>query len=136
MSAGMNRSTGRILTDWDHCVQSIRCIMTTPFFERVCREYVGSHAVKLLGEPANSTTILRLQWAICLAIELFEPRAVPYRISITDLDRTGASSWVIQVIYRPNALEGDFTPSGIRTLVFDPTVSGQIVLDKSFDEVA
>ena len=136
MSAGMNRSTGRLMTDWDHVVQSIRCIMTTPFFERVMREYVGSHAIRLLGEPANPQTVMRLQWAIMLAIDLFEPRATPYRIDMTDLDRTGASSWRIQVIYRPKALDGDFTPAGVRTLVFDPTYSNQIVLDKSLDEVA
>lgn len=134
--AGMDRTTGKVLDGWDHVVQSIRNIMTTPFFERVQREYVGSHAVKLLGELANEQTVMRLRWAIMLAIDLFEPRVTPYRITMTDLDRSGASEWIIQVIYRPRALQGDFTPSGIRTLVFDPGYYSQVVLNESFDEVA
>lgn len=134
--SGMNRVTGHLLGGWDHVVQSVRYIMTTPFFERVMREYVGSHAVRLLGEPINEQTLMRLRWAFMLAIDLFEPRLTPYRIDLIDFDRTGNSEWVIQVIYRPNALAGDFTPSGIRTLVFDPTVMSQVVLTQSFDEVA
>jgi len=83
------------------------------------RGYVGSHVIRLLGEPINAQTLLRIRWGIALAIDLFEPRLSPYRIDITDFDRTGASSWVIEVIYRPNALQGDLTPSGVRTLAFD-----------------
>lgn len=134
--AGMNRATGRLLSGWDHVLQSVRVIMTTPFFERVMRDYVGSHAVKLLGENVNEQTVMRLRWAIMLAIDLFEPRLTPYRIDIVDFDRTGSSDWILQAIYRPNALSGDMTPSGIRTLAFDPEILSQVVLVSSPDEAA
>jgi hypothetical protein len=134
--AGMNRATGKLFSGWDHVLQSVRVIMTTPFFERVMRDYVGSHAVKLLGENVNEQTVMRLRWAIMLAIDLFEPRLTPYRIDIVDFDRTGSSDWVLQAIYRPNALSGDMTPSGIRTLAFDPEVLSQAILVSSPDEAA
>ena len=134
--SGMNRVNGQLLGGWDHVIQSVRDIMTTPFFERVMREYVGSHAIKLLGELVNEQTVMRLKWSIMMSIDLFEPRLTPYRIDIIDFDRTGASEWVIQVIYRPNALSGDLTPSGIRTLTFDPSSFSQVLLQSSYDEVA
>ncbi|KRQ99277.1 GPW/gp25 family protein [Bradyrhizobium valentinum] len=126
--SGMNRQTGKLLSGWDHVVQSVRVIFTTPFFERVMRGYVGSHVIRLLGENVSAQTLLRIRWGIALAIDLFEPRLTPYRIDITEFDRTGASTWVIEVIYRPNALSGDMTPSGIRTLAFDPDELKQAIV--------
>lgn len=126
--AGMSNETGQILDGWDHVVQSVRDIFTKRFFEQRMRPYVGSHVIRLLGENVNEQTVMRLKWAIMLAIDLFEPRLTPKNIDLLDFDRTGASSWVIQVIYRPRALEGDFTPAGVRTLVFDPTVLQQALV--------
>lgn len=124
----MNNETGKLLTDWDHVVQSVHDIFTKPFFEQRMRPYVGSHVIRLLGQNVTAQTVARIQWAITLAIDLFEPRLTPKAISLLDFDRTGASSWVIQVIYRPRALEGDFTPSGVRTLVFSPDVVSQALV--------
>jgi len=132
--AGMNQQTGGLLAGWPHVLQSVRIIFTTPFFERLMRPYVGSHVVRLLGENIGERTVLRIRWAIALAIDLFEPRLTPYRIDITDFDRTGASSWIMQAIYRPNALSGDMTPSGIRTLAFDPEEISQAIVTAFPDE--
>lgn len=129
----MDRASGKLLDGWDHVAQSVRVIFTTPFFERVMRGYVGSHVIRLLGEPVNEQTIMRVKWGIAIAIDLFEPRLTPYRIDITDFDRTGASSWVIQCIYRPNALSGDMTPAGIRTLAFDPEEIKQAIVSATVE---
>lgn len=120
--AGMNRDTGQLLDGWDHVAQSVFDIFTKPFFEQCMRPYVGSHAVRILGQNVVPQTVMRVQWAIAMAIDLFEPRLTPKNIQMLDADRTGASSWVIEVIYRPRALEGDFTPAGVRTLIFSPDV--------------
>lgn len=126
--AGMSNETGAVLDGWDHVVQSVHDIFTKPFFEQRMRPYVGSHVIRLLGETINEQTLMRIKWAIMLAIDLFEPRLTPKNIDLLDFDRTGASSWVIQVIYRPRALEGDFTPSGVRTLIFSPDVISQALV--------
>lgn len=124
----MNNETGAVLDAWDHVVQSVRDIFMKGFFEQRMRPYVGSHCIRLLGENVNAQTVMRVKWAIMLAIDLFEPRLTPKNIDILDFDRSGASSWVILCIYRPHALEGDMTPSGVRTLVFDPTVLSQALV--------
>ena len=134
--AGMNNQTGAVLDGWDHVVQSVYDIFTKRFFEQRMRPYVGSHVIRILGENATEQTIMRFQWAVCMAIDLFEPRLTPKRVACLDFDRTGWSAWAIEVVYRPRALEGDYTPAGVRTLVFDPTVLKQAIVTALPEEVA
>jgi phage baseplate assembly protein W len=116
-SAGVNRFTGRPLTDWDHVVQSIENIFSTRYFERVMREYVGSPVPRLLGELANPRNVSRFRWATTIAIFLFEPRFQPTHVDMFALDRTGDSEWRFDGIYRPRGHLGDFTPAGKRSMV-------------------
>ena len=117
--AGMNRETGKPLDGWDHVAQSIFVLFTTSFFSRLMRAYVGAHVIRLLGRLGNEQTASQARWAIATALLLFEPRFTPTRIGLTALDRTGASGFRIDGIYRPRALLGDPTPAGARTLSLD-----------------
>jgi len=115
-AVGMDAETGRYLTGWEHVCQSIGKLLTTAYFERVMRPHVGSNARRLFGELANVRTAQRFRWAVALAIYLFEPRFTPLAINQVDLDRTGATAWIIDGWYRPRAHLGDMTIAGRKSL--------------------
>jgi phage baseplate assembly protein W len=123
----MDQASGGLLDGFDHVGQSVVNLFTTEFFSRVMRPYVGSNVIRILGQNANAQTVSRVRVAIAVALWLFEPRFTPYRVDLTDMDRTGTSSWVIQGIYRPRGHLGDPTPAGVRTLTIDPRVIDQII---------
>lgn len=126
-SAGIDRRTGKVLTGWAHVMQSIEVLLTTPYFERVMRPYVGSFGIRLFGELANRRTAQRFRWTVATALLLFEPRFHPTRIDQIDLDRTGETVWIIEGDYRPRGHLGDTTSAGSRTLTL-AEASGGLVL--------
>lgn len=126
-SIGIDRRTGKVLTGWAHVMQSIEVLLTTPYFERVMRPYVGSFGIRLFGELANRRTAQRFRWTVATALLLFEPRFHPTRIDQVDLDRTGETVWIIEGDYRPRGHLGDTTSAGSRTLTL-AEASGGLVL--------
>lgn len=126
-SVGIDRHTGKVLTGWAHVMQSIEVLLTTPYFERVMRPYVGSFGIRLFGELANRRTAQRFRWTVATALLLFEPRFHPTRIDQIDLDRTGETVWIIEGDYRPRGHLGDTTSAGSRTLTL-AEASGGLVL--------
>jgi len=81
MYAGMNRQTGKTISDSAHIKQSIRDILITPIGSRVMRRDYGSLLFCLIDSPQNDTTILKLYSAIYSALSQYEPR-----ISIQNID--------------------------------------------------
>lgn len=129
---GIDRKTGRLLTGFDHVMQSLDVIFTTHFGERVMRRWFGSFVPKLLGENMTPSTVLRFWTAICIAIDMWEPR---YRITrivpsgTPEQMRTGAIGFEIEGVYMPRGHLGDFTPErGIRSIRVGRTNSGLRVL--------
>ena len=53
MRTGISATTGRVLTGWDHCVQSLAKILTTRFNSRVMRRDFGSRVPDLQDANAN-----------------------------------------------------------------------------------
>jgi phage baseplate assembly protein W len=115
-SNGIDRRTGMPLAGWPQVMQSIEVILTTAYFERMMRPYVGSLGLRLFGELANRRTAQRFRWTVATALLLFEPRFHPLRIDQLDLDRTGDTTWMIEGDYRPRGHLGDLTSAGRRTL--------------------
>jgi phage baseplate assembly protein W len=122
MSTGIDRFTGRPLSDWPHVVQSILVILSTRIGDRVMRRSFGSAIPGLLGRNLVPATLLRFYTAIAIAIELWEPR---FRVrqfefqgaenSANDL-RQGRLGIRMIGDYRPRALSGDMTVEAVKTV--------------------
>lgn len=113
ISTGVNRWTGKPLSDWSHVEQSLQVIFSTRIGERVMRRTFGSSVPQLLGRNLTEPTILRFFAAICMAVDLWEPRFRVTQILPTGTPsqmRLGQLGLTIVGEYRPNALLGDFTP--------------------------
>lgn len=123
MTAGVDRTTGRLLIGWDHVVQSIEVIISTPIGQRLMREWVGSPVPQLLGRNMTPTTFMRFVQAIVVAVELYEPRFKVRRATVTgspEQIRSGQVALELFGDYRPFALIGDFRVEGMRNLKISP----------------
>jgi phage baseplate assembly protein W len=121
---GMDLETGELLAGWDYTVQDISRALTTAYFERVMRPYVGSNARRLWGELANVRTAMRFRWAVIVAMTTTNPKTgypmvpnfEPARVDQVDLDRTGDTGWIIDGWYIPRGHLGDRTRASRRSL--------------------
>jgi phage baseplate assembly protein W len=118
---GMDRVTGKMLTGWDHVVQSMLLIFSTKFHERVLRRWVGSFVPHLIGNNATEPTITRFYWAIATGIDLWEPnyriqrvrvgtRADGSLLSSAEELRTGHLTTSMEGVYRPRGHLGNDQP--------------------------
>lgn len=115
--SGMNRVTGRPLEGVEHLVQSIADILSTPIGSRVMRRSYGSLWFRLIDQPDNAYTRLRLYSATAGAIMKWEPRVRLSRVQLLTGTRPG------QVVVD---IEGLYTPSGQRRSVLSLRVPIQI----------
>ncbi|MBS9426376.1 GPW/gp25 family protein [Photorhabdus caribbeanensis] len=74
MYLGMNRQTGRSLTDLDHVRQSVSDILLTPVGSRLERRTYGSLLPELIDWPQNAALRLQMMAATYTAISRWEPR--------------------------------------------------------------
>ncbi len=82
MWQGMNKSTGRKITDAEHISQSVTDIITTPIGSRVMRRTYGSYVPRLIDSPQNNVTRMRLISATVMALTEFEPRIRVRKVEI------------------------------------------------------
>lgn len=118
---GMDRYTGKMLTGWDHVVQSMLLIFSTGFHQRVLRRWVGSFVPHLIGNNATENTIARFYWAIATGIDLWEPnyriqrvrvgnRADGSQLTSAEELRTGHLTTAMEGVYRPRGHLGNDQP--------------------------
>jgi phage baseplate assembly protein W len=127
---GVDRKTGKLLTGWDHCQQSMEVIFITPFHERVLRRWVGSFVPMILGKSLVERIVTRFFWAIASALDLWEPgykvKQVHFmgnalqtwspmsQVATADLIRTGQAIFRQEGVWYPRGHLGDYTPYGGR----------------------
>lgn len=71
---GMNRNTGRAITDAEHISQSVGDILRTPVGSRVMRRDYGSLLSALIDQPQSPALELQIKVACYMAILKWEPR--------------------------------------------------------------
>jgi len=114
---GVNRETGAILTDWDHCVQSIWDILTTEVGSRVMLLDYGASPADLLDRPGNQQVIALWYSSIVTAIYRWEPGFRIARFILESAGPDGHYTFDIIGLFYPRGHLGDYS------LVEDRTVS-------------
>ena len=71
---GMNRNTGRAITDAEHIRQSVGDILRTPVGSRVMRRDYGSLLSAMIDQPQTPALELQIKVACYMAILKWEPR--------------------------------------------------------------
>lgn len=126
-SVGLDAATGRIITGWEHVLQSLSDIFTTGFGERVIREWYGSFVPNLLGQLITPREVAPFFVAITSAIEQWEPRFRVTEIRVLKATREGALHFYVDGEYRPRAMFGDFTVEGARRVNGYVNAAGLII---------
>lgn len=108
-SLGLNRQTGAVLTDFDHVLQSIAVILTTPVGSRVMRREFGSEVPFLVDRPMTPRVILAVYAATANALSRWEPRFRLTSCNIVKGDVEGKLQIAISGVYMPKGHLGDFT---------------------------
>lgn len=116
-STGIDKTTGRVLSGWPHVQQSLGVIFTTFFGERVLIRWFGSFVPKILGQRMTPPVVLKFWTAVCVAVDLWEPRFKITRIGpkgTPEEMRTGTLGFTLEGVYYPRGHLGDFTADGPR----------------------
>lgn len=71
---GMNRSSGKSISDTEHLRQSVRDILLTPQGSRIARREYGSLLSALIDQPQNPALRLQIMSAVYVALARWEPR--------------------------------------------------------------
>lgn len=108
---GTNATTGKSLSGFEHLVQSLTDILTTPIGSRVMRREYGSQIFALVDAPLNRSTIMDLYAATADAIERWEPR-----IRVTNVQASSDGDGRVTL-----SLKGEYLPDG-QAIVIDGIV--------------
>jgi phage baseplate assembly protein W len=89
MAVGMNRETGKAVSDADHLRQSIRDILSTRIGTRTMLRDYGSNIPELVDLPINQTTIAAIKADVINALNVWEPRMRVNKVTLTEILATG-----------------------------------------------
>lgn len=121
--AGMNRHTGKALDGYEHLVQSLGDLLTTPFMTRVMRREYGSEGMYLVDKPGTEDTLLSFTLAMGDAIRRWEPRYRLNRVWFEEAGQDGRFVINMDGTYFPRGHLGDFT-TGVERGIELPLPSG------------
>ena len=85
MAVGMNRETGKPVSDADHLRQSIRDILSTRIGTRTMLRDYGSNIPELVDLPINQTTIAAIKADMINALNIWEPRMRVNRVVLSEI---------------------------------------------------
>jgi len=123
---GMNRRTGKPLDGWDHLVQSIEDILTTPRLTRVYRRSYGGEGTYLVDKPALEETLITFTIALGDAINKWEPRYRLRKVWFEEAGQDGRFTLNMDGTYYPRGHLGDFE-TGVQRGVELPLPRGYYV---------
>ena len=102
MAVGMNRETGKALSDADHLRQSIRDILSTRIGTRTMLRDYGSNIPELVDLPINQTTIAAIKADMINALNVWEPRMRVNRVKLSEVLASGQLTFDVYLTYLPN----------------------------------
>ena len=109
MRAGIDRETGRLLTGWEHCAQSIGVVLTTRIGWRLMRRSFGSRLRDLQDRNPDQPTLLAAFVTIAEALRRWEPG---FRLERIVPERIGADGVTVVTLvgtYFPRGHLGDYS---------------------------
>lgn len=119
MRTGVDALTGKVLTGWDHCVQSIGICLTTRRASRILRRHLGSGVLELQDENADADTIFRAYIAIVDALsdpDGGEPGFNLRAIELVENGRSGRFVFLLTGDFYPRGHLGDFSAHEARSV--------------------
>ena len=105
---GIDERTGRILTGWDHVVQSLATIWTTRLKERVMRHDFGSNLRAWLAEDLTPATALGIYADLIVATHRHEPEYRVRTMQFVLASREGGLGIRHAGIYYPEGRLGNY----------------------------
>jgi uncharacterized protein len=115
LTAGIHRSTGKLLTEGAHIAQSVADILTTPLGTRVMRENYGSLLPELIDQPQGAALDLKLIAAAFMAIIVWEPRIKPTKMTLGNATLDGRRELLLQAVRNDGQSAG--RPISFSTLI-------------------
>ena len=109
MRTGMDAETGRLLTGWPHCLQSIRCILTTLIRERLMRRAFGSLTPEMQDRSATPRNILATYAAAADALAKWEPGFRLRTLRLVSGSSDGRFEFDLSGTFFPNGHLGDYS---------------------------
>ncbi|WP_273792377.1 baseplate assembly protein [Brucella anthropi] len=122
MRTGIDAQTGKLLTDWPHCVQSIGKCLTTLLGTRMLRRYIGSLVPEMQDQNADPMTIFRVYMAVAEALSdpvSGEPGFGLQTIEMVEYGRSGRFVFILDGVYYPRGHLGDFSLKEHKQLSLD-----------------
>jgi len=107
MRTGLDRQSGKLLTGWDHCAQSIGVILTTRIGTRPMRRAFGSAALELQDRNATARNIMAIYAAVAAALRRWEPGFRLRSIRLTRGGSDGVFAFEISGTFYPRGHLGD-----------------------------
>lgn len=109
MRAGIDRETGRLLTGWDHCAQSIIVVLTTEIGARVMRRAFGSALHELQDRNPDGRTVMMAFVSIAAALRQWEPGFRLGRIIPESIGADGVAVFRLAGTFFPRGHLGDYS---------------------------
>ena len=123
--AGIDRHTGRVITNLGSALQAVEVILTTRIGSRIMRREFGGGADELLGRLLTADHVAVFRQLVATAIDLWEPRLAIRRIALegsAEELRRGEAGFVLEADWRPRGHLGDLTVE--RTIGFSARFPG------------
>lgn len=107
--AGMDRMTGRLLTGWEHCAQSIVGVLETEIGTRTMRRLFGSALHDIQDRNPDGRTLMTGFVSIAAALRQWEPGFKLMKIIPGTFGADGVATFTLSGVFYPRGHLGDYS---------------------------
>ena len=127
---GIDRRTGKVMSNYDHALQSVEVILSTRIATRVMRRHFGGGVAEILGRAVTPPLFALFQQLVATAIDIWEPRFRVRQVIPLGTDeqiRAGQVGIRFEVDYRPRGHLGDFSVERVLSFGLNFRAGGLLV---------